>query len=658
MGIEIVNSGVDLSDTTRKKVRTRNWYCAKSDTKESHAQSLHSVLNLQVYRVKTDDKGNEKRELIAQQASVDVAVSEPKASVAPVTTRRRPVPPGPRRKARSSQGFSRISASVAAGRARVLNVRRGQPLSGYVRSVDVLGSIRDNANEDEETEAEQAIMLFGAYSLKFSGEEMTQDAATKTKQARPGSAGSQKSARSNKSDESAMSGESSVSFQSAASGMSKRSKRSKKSKAQQLTGARGDAFGVSTEAPPMVDVEATAAEFAAKLEAYATSLGENNAEEEVKEEPKQEATRPQSRGQTKTLQARVADADAASAKATQAFARTLRQVTAASARNDHRLALQLKAIEKEWHQFLPLKFDCLLPGAHASTGRLAEIPRALLPPRATTVKEDDVQETIDDFESDRHSLGGTSQALSMDGERQYKDALVEVKAMKYRVAERQRGKLAEAVRLHQWLRPVLQKLASDASKHGGLPRSVLKFLSALFRFLAAGAELTRPIVFTVLLYAFKGDDWKLKIVEHVIPLICEALRVPHDHVVAWFKENNIATSQSFLRHLKKKMGGRRGKGAGKQHFKNAMAKFKDGGGGGVSGVVSAASARGGRGSGGGFPSFGGSLNDNAAPLSPSSSSGGSLSPYRAPSVGRSMLGGLGTVEDNSEDESNSMRSGL
>lgn len=657
MGIEIINSGVDLSDTTRKKVTTRNWYCAKSDAKESHAQSLHSVLNLQVYRVKTDDKGNERRELIAQQASVDVAVSEPKTSVAPVTIRRRPVPPGPRRKPRSSQGFSRITASVAAGRARVLNVRRGQPLSGYVRSVDVLGSIRDNANEDEETEAEQAITLFGAYSLKFSGEEMTQEAATK-KQARPGSAGSQKSARSNNSNESAMSGESSVSFQSATSGMSKRSRRSKKSKAQQLTGARGDAFGVSTEAPPMVDVEAMAANFAAKLEEYASSLGENNTEEkEVKEEPKQETTRPQSRGQSKTLQARVADADAASARATQAFARTLREVTAASARNDRRLALQLKAIDKEWHQYLPLKFDCLLPGAHASTGRLAEIPRALLPPRATTVKEDDVQETNDDLESDQHSYGGNSQALSMDGEVQYRDALVEVKAMKYRVAMRQRGKLAEAVRLHQWLRPVLQKLASDASKHGGLPRCVLKFLAALFRFLAAGAELTRPIVFTVLLYAFKGEDWKLKIVEHVIPLICEALRVPHDHVVAWFKEHNIATSQSFLRHLKKKMGGRRGKGAGKQHFKNAMAKFKD--------APNVASARGGRGSGGGLPSLGGSLNDNgasaASPLSPStSSSGGSLSPYRTPSSGRGMMGGLGTVEDNSEEDSfaSSMRSGL
>ncbi|KAK7242618.1 hypothetical protein SO694_00016146 [Aureococcus anophagefferens] len=183
---------------------------------------------------------------------------------------------------------------------------------------------------------------------------------------------------------------------------------------------------------------------------------------------------------------RARESTAASATATKALIKTLQDVTQTTKRNDRDLnagAPQARAR----HRSLPLKFDGLVPGAHVASGRYATLPSSLKSPAASP-------------------------------------------------RARQPGKIAESVRRHNWFRPVLKKIG-DATKTGPLPRCMLKFLGTAHRCIANGDEIDGDVFFQICALAFRGDDWKLPILSSVVPIVCDALSISHDALLAWFKRN-------------------------------------------------------------------------------------------------------------------------
>jgi len=283
---------------------------------------------------------------------------------------------------------------------------------------------------------------------------------------------------------------------------------------------------------------------------------------------------------------------------TRTLVQRLRDISTMISEHDKKLTSSLYTRDLHWHQELPLKFESLVPGAHVVAGRCANLPSEALPyqlwlrskrhDRMDGPLSDRARSSVrssghaypssasankqvagcrcvsDDHRSDEQerSLQGSQNIDVRSSCIQYRDALTEVLAMRHRVLARQRGKLAEAVRLHAWLRPTLQKLASDAHKHGGCPRCVLRFLATIHRKLVAGAVVDRPTVFAMLNNAFKPGDWKVKALEIIVPSLCDALRVSMDNLQAWFKENDIDYPHALLRAVKKKLGRSRSHHAG------------------------------------------------------------------------------------------------
>lgn len=285
---------------------------------------------------------------------------------------------------------------------------------------------------------------------------------------------------------------------------------------------------------------------------------------------------------------RARKAQQTSVSVTSSLSQTLRNVKRIEASTDEEVTSALKMRDRDWNQDLPLKFENLIPRAHVSSGQYAALPTEIKrhtagnkrqaaagEPKAHSVDlkatslAGDGRKQPEDFESDQqeHSLNG-SQNIDFGDTVQYRDALIEVDAMHYRLVARQRSKLAEAVRRYQWFRPMLQHLAKDAQKRGGLPTCVLRFLSVKYRILTAGGEIDRSVIFIIMRHAFRtADDWKQRALEHIIPIVCEAFGIPQEHLQAWLTEYGIELPPSLQRILRKKAGRRNKNGGGSKHVK-------------------------------------------------------------------------------------------
>ena len=293
---------------------------------------------------------------------------------------------------------------------------------------------------------------------------------------------------------------------------------------------------------------------------------------------------------------RARESTAASATATKALIKTLQDVTQTTKRNDRDLNAALRAHARDWHRSLPLKFDGLVPGAHVASGRYATLPSSLKSPAASpraapasprgdgggatltpeaiaAAAAGDAKPDAGSDADDHGSLSGKSGVIDDDKERApqvYRDVKLEIRAMRHRIAARQRGKIAESVRRHNWFRPVLKKIG-DATKTGPLPRCMLKFLGTAHRCIANGDEIDGDVFFQICALAFRGDDWKLPILSSVVPIVCDALSISHDALLAWFKRNGVAAPPTLQRGWRRRGGrgrrathnARRGRGGAK-----------------------------------------------------------------------------------------------
>ncbi|KAJ1461658.1 hypothetical protein M885DRAFT_611276 [Pelagophyceae sp. CCMP2097] len=292
MPVQIVNSGVDLSDNASTEVvSSRTMYRTKlcrasgpneergdgrfrgvdsvpaDDERSSHSKNaLHSLLNLQVFLVASDDSKTKQllslrsvrdgQEVSGRPAAKDgfesglspakdgasrPAEGASAVSAAPGLEARRPahqqtfIRPS-RRKLRPTH-FHLLRGAVDAGRERVLSTMRGVPLSSFVRdNVDAFDAIRpqrdeedeDDGDSDGDEDAEQAAALFQAFGVDFLETEHVPLARKE-----PGEASRPTSASSHSSGASKMSSNSmgsSVSFVSGGSAMTAATKSSIKQK--------------------------------------------------------------------------------------------------------------------------------------------------------------------------------------------------------------------------------------------------------------------------------------------------------------------------------------------------------------------------------------------------------------------------------------------
>ena len=208
-------------------------------------------------------------------------------------------------------------------------------------------------------------------------------------------------------------------------------------------------------------------------------------------------------------------------------------------------------------------------GAHSGAGRNAPLPQSMmykpppppLPPdheidlsdsapgaAAQRMAKSAAAESEDREGDDAFFLESSSEEGSQEGANSltpapvYRDVQREITAMKHRIAARRRGKLAESVRRHQWLRDVLKKIAQLRKKES-LPKCVLRFLCVIYSCVANGDEINASVFFAVLQLALKDEDWKIPMVLTIVPEICHHLTITHETLVSWLKKQGVNPPQ-------------------------------------------------------------------------------------------------------------------
>ena len=456
---------------------------------------------------------------------------------------------------------------------------------------------------------DQTMALFAMFSVDVGSVDLGGQPSAERPLEKPslGRSGSVGSMRSSASTESAMSGESSVSFVSAASGMTsasrvskrngkngKNSKRSRQEQLQTLTRKNTQDYLDLNHGYEnfLQDLEKT---LSAREEAIKKRHGKtkddasndddsdnNNTREEGKKKKTQAdanknknnispattaATTPLGGGgsksrknssvalsprqQTSALLKKAEAASVASRRSVAVLARTLETIRRNADEGNEDLKATLSELRQHRGRQLQLKFDNLLP-----RGQIADDVVVTYKDKAPPKELSSARET------DAGSLDGSSQELgntSGPGRAVFRDIRVELLAMRQRVQVKERSRMRETIGLHQWLKPVLKKVASDARKYGRLQPAILRLLGAIHRCIAAEEVVTRPFFFIMLRYALQGDDWKLKITEKILPIAAEGIGISHEDFVDWLRQNNIAVNASFLRGSNRR-GGRSKKG--------------------------------------------------------------------------------------------------
>ena len=470
--------------------------------------------------------------------------------------------------------------------------QREQEMTPRASSDDGDDNKEENIGEDADEDVEQTLALFALFNMEVSGADTVpssqrvpgdnESVASK----RPGSAGT---VRSSGSTESAMSGGSSVSFVSAASGLTAASKtkqkkkdRQKKEQLQSLTRKNTqDYLDVNHGFEDFVDkletkLSAKEEEWRARDDAAAKGstaegddAGPTSKEEPSKSRPVTAAksTAASTVGSLKlmpgggtqktmtTLLDKAETANVASRKTVAGLARTIDALRSGAADRDKQLKATLHDYTRQRHRQLRVKFDSLLPGGQSidEDGYVpSSSPKTTSPPKGSPSPGGCNLLILQNAAEDDDSIGqisATSQDLTPANppRRVFRDIRVELLAMKRRVQVKERSRLQETIQIHTWLRPILKKVAADAKKYGKFHPPVLRFLGAINRSIMEGDVVKAPLFFSALRYAFTGDDWKLKIVEKMVPLCCDALGISHEDFVDWLRQHNIVVSPAFLR---------------------------------------------------------------------------------------------------------------
>ncbi|KAH8085648.1 hypothetical protein JL720_7642 [Aureococcus anophagefferens] len=563
MPIQIVNSGVDLSDKEGRQVATRTMYRTRLNTDEELAEeqghkpesaplsprrslqdadaakannALHSLLNLKVYLVASDEKGKSHKHLLSLQTVRDAddgGGGSPRSSStrgrrsAPSSTTRRtsraataratrrtPRPrAAPRREAAGRDvvsrparrklrpsGFAAIKSSVEKGGVLVKSTQQGTPLCTFVRTVDArrCGSETPPPGREDEGEDE--------------GEEEWTRATTRAAR-RPASAGSDGSGGSTRSS---MSGRSSASFVSDAPAMTP-----------------------NTQAPG----------FKAALKKKKDHLKHRDGKHD------------NGRRNAEELRRKLDDYEGLPAPAPRRLAERRRRPRAAPggpAFPSPPPGARRSALGKSVPHYMRPTIYAQGSGAKGVAARRARRRwrRAAANHRSQLggvfAGKEDGGGSGDERATRARSPGDGGRAASPTRARAEPPWAPEA-ARGPRTpspsgtcpARARRGKIAESVRRHNWFRPVLKKIG-DATKTGPLPRCMLKFLGTAHRCIANGDEIDGDVFFQICALAFRGDDWKLPILSSV-PIVCDALSISHDALLAWFKRNGVAAADAPAR---------------------------------------------------------------------------------------------------------------